>query len=145
MRPKASMTYGRCSNDLLDTNACISYLNQPLSPIRTRIGQCSPNDIVLCSVVKAELFYGVMKSRHSAKNLAKLQPFYSQFVSLYFDDQAAQMFGEIRASLEQLGTPIGAYDLQIAAIALANQLILVTHNVREFARVPGLQYEDWEI
>ena len=68
-----------------------------------------------------------------------------QFVSLPFDDAAASVYAIIRAHLESAGTPIGPYDLQIAAIALANGLTLVTHNTREFSRVPGLLLEDWEV
>lgn len=69
----------------------------------------------------------------------------NRFTSLPFDDIAAERFGDIRSYLADLGTPIGPYDLQIAAIALANNLILVTHNVDEFSRVEGLQLEDWEV
>lgn len=72
------------------------------------------------------------------------QQFLNLFVSLPFDDNAALIYGEIRAQLRALGTPIGPNDLQIAAIALANNLILVTHNLREFSRVNGLPIEDWE-
>jgi tRNA(fMet)-specific endonuclease VapC len=68
-----------------------------------------------------------------------------RFVSLPFGDEAAIVCGQIRARLASAGTPIGAYDLQIAAIALANNLTLVTHNTREFGRIEGLQVEDWEI
>ncbi len=70
--------------------------------------------------------------------------FLSRFISLPFDDTAAEIFGDIRAKLANLGTPIGSYDLQIAAIVLANNLILVSHNTAEFSRVEGLQLEDWE-
>ncbi|KAM3113165.1 hypothetical protein [Phormidesmis sp. 146-33] len=66
-------------------------------------------------------------------------------MSLPFDDFAATTFGVVRAQLESLGTPIGAYDLQIASIALANNLTLVTHNTGEFSRVEGLKLEDWEV
>jgi tRNA(fMet)-specific endonuclease VapC len=66
-------------------------------------------------------------------------------VSLPFDGVVAETYGRIRVQLEALGTPIGPNDLQIAAIALANNLILVTHNTREFSRVSGLRYEDWEV
>jgi tRNA(fMet)-specific endonuclease VapC len=95
-------------------------------------------------VVKAELFYGAMNSQNPAKTLALQEIFLNQFVSLPFDDRAAKIFGEIRAHLARLGTPIGPYDLQIAAIALANDVTLVTHNTREFSRVPHLRIEDWE-
>ena len=86
-----------------------------------------------------------MKSNDPAQTRAKQQAFLVQFVSLPFDDDAAEVYAIIRARLEAQGTPIGPYDLQIAAIALANNLILVTHNTREFSRVPGLLLEDWEL
>ncbi len=129
---------------LFDTNACIAYLNNHLSPIRRKLEQISSKQVFICSVVKAELFYGAMKSKNHAQTLAKQSVFLNQFVSLPFDDKAAKIFGEIRAHLARLGTPIGPYDLQIAAIALAHNVTLVTHNTREFSRVPNLQIEDWE-
>ncbi|RKZ39207.1 MAG: type II toxin-antitoxin system VapC family toxin [Candidatus Parabeggiatoa sp. nov. 3] len=129
---------------LFDTNACIAYLNNHLSPIRRKLEQISSKQVFICSVVKAELFYGAMKSKNPAQTLAKQSVFLNQFVSLPFDDKAAKIFGEIRAHLARLGTPIGPYDLQIAAIALAHNVTLVTHNTREFSRVPNLQIEDWE-
>ncbi len=72
------------------------------------------------------------------------QEFLSRFTSLPFDDRAAMTYAEIRAELEGKGIPIGANDLMIAAIALANETILVSHNTREFGRVAGLTLEDWE-
>ncbi|MGA1284531.1 MAG: PIN domain-containing protein, partial [Prochlorothrix sp.] len=71
--------------------------------------------------------------------------FLAQFVSFPFDAACSEIYGNIRANLAGLGTPIGANDLLIAAIALANELTLVTHNIREFSRVPELQVEDWEV
>jgi tRNA(fMet)-specific endonuclease VapC len=129
---------------LLDTNVCIIYLNRRNSRVQQHLELLSPGDIAVCSVVKAELFYGAMRSSNPTRTLALQEAFLSQFVSLPFDDAAANAFGRVRAQLAALGTPIGPYDLQIAAIALANNLILVTHNVDEFRRVQGLQIEDWE-
>jgi tRNA(fMet)-specific endonuclease VapC len=129
---------------LLDTNVCISYLNNPETSIRERLQKLVPSSVVLCATVEAELYYGVMKSQTPSKNLAKLAPFLAQFVILPFDSTAAKEFGRIRAKLAKAGTPIGPYDLQIAAIAIANGLKLVSHNTREFSRVTGLQLEDWE-
>jgi tRNA(fMet)-specific endonuclease VapC len=86
-----------------------------------------------------------MRSHNPSKTLAKQERFLKLFVSLPFDDAAASIFGRIRAELAASGTPIGPYDLQIAAIAIANNFILVTHNVKEFRRVNGLQFEDWEV
>ena len=130
---------------LLDTNACISYLNNPASPVRSRIFSLKPSEIFICSVVKAELFYGVLNSGNPKKNMDKLNVFLNQIRSLPFDDDSALIFGNIRASLARIGKPIGPYDLQIAAIALQNSLTLVTHNINEFSRVPDLTCEDWEI
>jgi len=78
------------------------------------------------------------------ENLGLLDTLFVNFKSLPFDDEAAEKFGEIRATLARLGTPIGPYDLQIAAVAIVNGLTLVSHNMREFLRVPGLQLVDWE-
>jgi tRNA(fMet)-specific endonuclease VapC len=129
---------------LLDSNVCIRYLNGRSSSIRQRLQQIDTDKIALCSVVKAELFYGAMKSNNPKHTLARQQEFLNLFVSLPFDDLAAMIYGEIRASLTALGTPIGSNDLQIAAITLAHNLILVTHNTGEFKRVVGLTIEDWE-
>jgi tRNA(fMet)-specific endonuclease VapC len=130
---------------LLDTNVCVMYLNGRSDLVRDRILSTPTQDMVVCSVVKAELFYGAMKSNNSTRTLERQQQFLERFVSLPFSDDAAILFGQIRARLANAGTPIGAYDLQIAAIALANNLTLVTHNTREFDRVDGLQIEDWEV
>ena len=130
---------------LLDTNVCVMYLNGRSSAIRDRLISTPIEDMAVCSVVKAELFYGAMRSNNPTRTLERQQDFLERFVSLSFGDEAALLFGQIRASLASAGTPIGAYDLQIAAIALANNLTLVTHNTREFERVQGLQLEDWEV
>jgi tRNA(fMet)-specific endonuclease VapC len=129
---------------LLDTNVCARYLNGKSPEIRTRIRSTNREDIAVCSVVKGELYYGAMRSNSPDKTLARQQQFLSLFVSLPFDDVAALIYGQIRAELTALGTPIGPNDLQIAALAMANHLILVTHNTREFSRVNGLEIEDWE-
>ena len=129
---------------LLDTNVCIRYLNETESPIRSRMEGLSPDDVAVCSVVKAELFYGASKSQSPEETRAKLMEFFGGMTSLTFDDAAAETCGEIRASLAKQGTPIGPYDVQIAGIALAHGLTLVSHNTREFSRVPGLRIDDWE-
>jgi tRNA(fMet)-specific endonuclease VapC len=130
---------------LLDTNVCIVYLKGRNLNLKLRLDAVPIEEIAVCSVVKAELCYGAMKSANSERNFSLQQAFLNQFVSLPFDDLAATMFGTVRAQLEVRGTPIGAYDLQIAAIAISNNLTLITHNTREFERVDGLQIEDWEV
>ena len=129
---------------LLDTNVCIRFLNGRNPSIRKRMSEHKPEDILLCSVVKAELLVGVAKNENPAGRLKKIKPFLDRFASLPFDDSAAASYAEIRADLEKRGLPIGPYDLQIASIAVVNQLVLVTHNIGEFGRVNGLQIEDWE-
>lgn len=130
---------------LLDSNVCIRLLNESASSNMARkLAELTPDDIRLCSVVKSELYYGAYKSTRRDRNLANLNRFFSQVISLPFDDKAAAIAGQVRAQLDVAGTPIGSNDLLIAAIALSNDLTLVTHNTREFGRINGLKYEDWE-
>ncbi|OGG51977.1 MAG: twitching motility protein PilT [Candidatus Handelsmanbacteria bacterium RIFCSPLOWO2_12_FULL_64_10] len=129
---------------LLDTNTCIRYLNDRDSSVSRRLRLVNPSDVILCSVVKAELYFGAYHSSRREGNLALLEDFFGRFVSLPFDDEAAKVYGNLRAQLQASGTPIGSNDLLIASIALACNVTMVTHNVREFSQVPGLQIEDWE-
>ncbi|GAB4234911.1 MAG: type II toxin-antitoxin system VapC family toxin [Stanieria sp.] len=129
---------------LLDTNVCIVYLKGKSSNVNQRLKSLKRNNIAVCSVVKAELFYGSIRSNNPKKALQVQKAFLEQFISLPFDDRCALAYGKLRANLASAGTPIGSNDLLIATIALTNDLILVTHNVREFSRVQGLKLEDWE-
>lgn len=129
---------------LLDTNVCIQYLRGRSSNLMKNLHSHQPEQITVCSIVKAEMYFGAMKSHDPAKTLLQQDIFLQRFESLPFDDRAARYFGEIRADLSRQGMPIGPYDLQIAAIALANGCTLVTHHISEFSRVKGLALEDWE-
>jgi tRNA(fMet)-specific endonuclease VapC len=128
---------------LLDTNVCIRIINGRSVVVRQKLHPAE--DIIVCSIVRAELFYGASKSQTPEATQRKQALFLMPFASLPFDDAAANGYGKIRAEIERTGTPIGPLDLQIAAIALMHRLTLVTHNIREFSRVPHLQFEDWEI
>ena len=130
---------------LLDTNACVELLNERNTPIVLKIAHVTPQDIAVCSVVKAELYHGAYKSSRREANLNLLAKFFQQFASLPCDDNAAEQYGQLRALLTKQGTLIGPNDLLIAAIALANNTALVTHNTDEFKRVPNLQLEDWQV
>jgi tRNA(fMet)-specific endonuclease VapC len=130
---------------LLDTNTCIRYLKGASQRLHERIEEIPDDDMLVCSVVKAELFFGAEKSQTVQKTRAQQTLFLSRFNSLPFDDATAHVYGRIRAQLEKRGTPVGPNDLMIAAIALANDLILITHNTSEFSRIDGLKIEDWEI
>ena len=128
---------------LLDTNACIHHLKYTDSPITRKLEHYLP-ETAISSITKAELFYGAMRSNNPTQSLRQQQTFLELFVSLPFNDEAALIYGRIRAQLASQGNLIGPYDLQIAAISIAHNLILVTHNVREFNRVQELRIEDWQ-
>ncbi len=129
---------------LLDTNAWIVYLKSAQSPIRVRLETLTPADVLLCSVIKAELLHGAEKYGLRERRLALLAETFAPYASLFFDDPAAAVYGRIRHELETGGHIIGPNDLMIAAIALVHNLTLVTHNTREFGRITGLQTEDWQ-
>jgi len=129
---------------LLDSNTCVEYLRNRNQKIVQRIRREPTKNIRLCSVVLGELYFGAFHSTDPTKNLALLRKFLAKFQSLSFDDAAAAIYGEERARLENLGTRIGPHDMQIASIALANHLTVVSHNLGEFSRVQGLCIEDWQ-
>jgi tRNA(fMet)-specific endonuclease VapC len=128
---------------LLDTNACIRVLNGTSAALVARMQGHTPSRIAICSVVRAELYYGARHSSRVAENLDTLARFLAPLASLAFDDRAAERYGVVRADLARAGTPIGPNDLLIASIAVATDATLVTNNTGEFRRVPGLRVEDW--
>lgn len=128
---------------LLDTNVCI-YLkrNQPAAVVEV-FQALGPGDVGISSITLAELEYGVSKSRHFERDRHVLDELLQIIEVVPFDVAAARHFGEIRAALELIGTPIGPFDTQIAAHARSLDVTLVTHDTREFERVPGLSVVDW--
>lgn len=128
---------------LLDTNACISLLNDTSRLLHERIRRQAPSEIGIPSIVAYELYYGAFKSRQTYRNVALLDRM--SFEVVPFDAGDARVAGAIRSELEAAGSPIGPYDLLIAAQARARQLTLVTANSREFARVDDLDCEDWSL
>lgn len=130
---------------LLDTNVWARYLNGRSPAIRQKFREVDLTQVFICSIVKSELAYGAFKSRNPDLTYRKQNDLITLFVSFPFDDVSALIFGRLKAQLELTGEMIGIKDLQIAAIALANDLTLVTHNTGELGRVTGLQIEDWEV
>jgi tRNA(fMet)-specific endonuclease VapC len=127
---------------LLDTNVVVGLLRDASSQLAKRTRQERPDDVAISAIVAHELFYGAFKSQRTAKNLASVDAL--QFAVLDFDKEDARRAGELRALLVAKGTPLGPYDVLIAGQALARTMILITHNTREFKRVPGLVIEDWQ-
>ncbi|MBK9069843.1 MAG: type II toxin-antitoxin system VapC family toxin [Myxococcales bacterium] len=125
---------------MLDTNICIGLLNGTLSEtLSARILGLQPADFVLSAVSVAELYFGARKSARVDYNLSRVSTFVEPFAIAPFDQKAAHHYGMIRTTLERAGTPIGANDLLIAASALSLDACLMTKNVGEFSRVPGLR------
>lgn len=131
---------------LLDSNTCIGWLKQNQPKLLSRIEQEQPSNLFLCSIVVGELLYGVERSavEYQPSNRRRVDLLRQELESLPFDDAAAEVYGRIRSFLTSKGTPIGPNDLLIASIAITNDLVLVTHNTAEFARIPGLSVEDWQ-
>jgi len=129
---------------LLDTNTCIRYINGRSKSVADKLNALEEGEAVVCSVVKSEMFFGALRSQNPVKTMDGQRQFFALFVSLPFDDAAAEHYARIRADLTTKGTLIGGNDMIIAAIALANDLTLITHNTREFKRIAGLKIEDWE-
>ena len=135
---------------LLDTNPCIRLINGTHRNARRRLDAALSQgaEILLSSVVIFELWYGVAKSHPNRReeNAQKLRAFLTgPFTELAFTAEDAFVAGEIRASLEAAGTPIGAYDLLLAGQAVRGGFTVVTANVSEFSRVKGLRWKNWEI
>jgi tRNA(fMet)-specific endonuclease VapC len=128
---------------MLDTNACIALIKRkPAAAIR-RFTSLLPGDVGLSSITLAELRYGVAKSAVVEKNAEALTEFLVPLEIADFGPAAAEAYGRIRAELEKAGMPIGPLDTQIGAHAVSLGAVLVTNNVREFRRIPGLKVEDW--
>ena len=130
---------------LLDTNICIFVLNRGpgFERIIRRMDGLSRGDVLVSSVSAAELQFGAWASARKQDNLLRLERFLAEFEVLPFEENAARAYGQLRAALKELGSPIGPFDTLIAGHSLSIGATLVTNNLREFQRVPGLRAEDW--
>ena len=130
---------------LLDTNICIYFMKNQYPLLSQKILSHSPSNLLLSSITVFELEYGAEKSNWGNRTREKLAMFLAPFNILPFSTDDAIAAGRLRGCLEKRGTPIGPYDIQIAAQALSGGYTLVTHNVGEFSRVPNLKLENWVI
>ena len=127
---------------LLDTNICIYIINKRPPQVAAHFEGLVYGDVAVSSITGAELAFGVAKSG-TARNQDALEKFLAPLEVLPFDAAAMYAYGTLRAQLQARGLPIGALDMLIAAHALALGATLVTNNLAEFARVPGLACENW--
>ena len=130
---------------MLDTNICIYIIKQQPESVLKRFLDYQVGDIGISAITLSELRFGVARSKHREKNSKALDEFMIPLEILPFNEEAAQAYGDIRASLEKAGTPLGAMDMLIAAHAASHGLTLVTNNTREFSRVSNLDLIDWVI
>jgi tRNA(fMet)-specific endonuclease VapC len=128
---------------MLDTNICIYLIKEHPASVVERFALHPVGDVGISVITLAELEYGVSKSSRAARNRDALEQFVFPLEVAAFDRRATATYGRLRAGLEKKGHPIGSMDLLIAAHALSLGVRLITHNVREFRKVPGLPIEDW--
>lgn len=127
---------------MLDTDICIYALRHQFPALKDIFNRRA-EQLAVSTVALSELYFGVEKSARPDNNLKVLESFAARLDVLPFDAAAAAHSGQVRAALQREGQPIGSYDLMIAGHARSMGLVLVTHNTREFGRVPGLLVEDW--
>ncbi len=128
---------------LLDTNMCIYLIKKRPPEVMQRFQQIQLQQLHIPSITVFELYYGIQKNSSHRRNLSALENFISPLTVVDFNLEAAKQAAKIRDTLQKKGTPIGPYDIQIAATALSLNMVLLTNNTREFERVKGLKLENW--
>jgi len=128
---------------LLDTDICIYLIKKHPPEVLARFQQTQLKQLHISTITVFELYFGIEKNNSQQRNLVALENFISPLMLVDFSVESAKKAAKIRSILQKQGKPIGAYDLQIAAIAVAENMTLLTHNVREFERVKGLKLENW--
>jgi len=127
---------------MLDTNICIYVMKSYPQALRAKFNALA-EQLCISSITLGELHYGAVKSARRAENLSAIDNFTARLEVLPFETKAAVHYGQLRAELERAGTPCGAHDMQIGGHARSEGLIIVTNNLREFSRMPGLRVENW--
>jgi tRNA(fMet)-specific endonuclease VapC len=127
---------------MLDTNICIHVMKTYPPEIRDRFNALA-EQLCISTITLGELYFGAEKSARRAANLTAIAHFTARLEVLPFGEKAAAHYGQLRAELEQAGTPCGPHDIQIGGHARSEGLIVVTNNTREFVRMPGLRVENW--
>jgi tRNA(fMet)-specific endonuclease VapC len=128
---------------LLDTNICVAVIRMRSPRVLAQLQKMTPGSVGVSIITVSELQFGAAKSQNPLRNRSALEQFLLPLEILDYDSAAASAYGEVRARLEKIGTPIGPLDTLIAAHARSLNVTVVTNNVSEFRRVPGLKVEDW--
>ena len=128
---------------LLDTNICIYFLKNKPVKVLENFKKFNIGELKLSSITVAELYFGAYNSSYIEKNISVIERFLIPFEIVNFDEKAAIEYGKVKAKLRKKGNIIGELDIQIASIAISNNLILVTNNIKEFARIENLEFENW--
>jgi tRNA(fMet)-specific endonuclease VapC len=128
---------------LIDTNICIYAINGRYPGLNSHLLTIPPDEICISAITVGELEYGAAKSRWGDRTRQIMHAFLANFEKLSFTESDAIIFGQLRAHLASSGTPIGAYDVMIASQGVFRCLTVVTHNTKEFSRIPGIVLEDW--
>ena len=127
---------------MLDTNICIYVMKTYPPAVREKFNALA-EQLCISSITLGELHYGAEKSARRAANLTAIEHFAARLEVLWFGEKAAAHYGQLRAELERAGTPCGPHDMQIGGHARSEGLTVITNNLREFIRMPGLRSENW--
>ncbi|BAY24066.1 PIN domain protein [Calothrix sp. NIES-2100] len=129
---------------LLDTDTCIYWIKD-INSVRTKVSEIGWEQISICSITVAELYFGAYNSQRVVENLARAEDFIQNLPVVPLTTPALKKFGELKAELRRRGQPIAEFDLLIASVALTGNYILVTNNTRHYSRIIGLQLENWTL
>lgn len=127
---------------LLDTDTCIYWLNGR-QQVREKLLEVGWNNAAICAITAAELYYGAYNSNRVTENLARAELFVQNLPVLPLSDGALRRFGQLKSELRKMGQPVADFDLLIASVALSENLVLVTNNIRHYERIPELQLDNW--
>jgi tRNA(fMet)-specific endonuclease VapC len=127
---------------LLDTDTCIYWIKD-INSVRNKVREIGWQQICICNITIAELYFGAYNSQRVAENLTRAEDFIQNINVISLDDNALKQFGEVKAELRRRGQPITDFDLLIASVALTRNYILVTNNTRHYSRISNLKLENW--
>ncbi|MBN3879368.1 MULTISPECIES: type II toxin-antitoxin system VapC family toxin [unclassified Nostoc] len=127
---------------LLDTDTCIYWIKD-INPVKTKVREIGWEQICICSITVAELYFGAYNSQRVVENLTRAEEFIQNLPVLPLTDPALRKYGELKAELRRIGQTIAEFDLLIASVAVAENYTLVTNNIRHYSRISNLQLENW--